>query len=167
GVVKPSQNPKSFASSITAAAMAMEFWGVEVKAGEPLMVEQEDGIVVHLSQASLGEVKKDKANESIVLSVGVNGKKLVIGTLSPGKCPQISYDLVFDKDFELSHSWKNGSVYFCGYKAEMDQGSDNDDVFDSSSESEEEEVPLAVPANGKPEPEAEKSKVVADKAKAA
>lgn len=68
-------------------------------------------------QASLGEIKKDKANESICIFVNIDGKKLVLGTLSPEKLPQQVFDLVFDKEFQLSHNWKNGSVYFYGYMA--------------------------------------------------
>lgn len=51
------------------------------------------------------------------LFVKFNDQKLVLGTLSAEKCAQISFDLVFEKEFELSHSSKNASVYFCGYKA--------------------------------------------------
>lgn len=47
----------------------------------------------------------------------VDEQKLVLGTLSHDKFPQISFDLVFEKKFELSHNWKNGSVYFAGYRA--------------------------------------------------
>ncbi|XP_043724568.1 histone deacetylase HDT1-like [Telopea speciosissima] len=93
----------------------MEFWGVEVKSGEAFKVNPGDDKILHLSQASLGEVKKDKGNESVPLYVNVGGQKLVIGTLFPEKCTQISFDLVFEKEFELSHNWKNGSVYFIGY----------------------------------------------------
>ena len=49
--------------------------------------------------------------------VKFNDQKLVLGTLSAEKCSQISYDLVFEKEFELSHGSKNASVYFCGYKS--------------------------------------------------
>ncbi|KAH0755064.1 hypothetical protein KY290_025334 [Solanum tuberosum] len=94
----------------------MEFWGAEVKSGEPLTVQPGDGMVLHLSQASLGELKKDKS-ESVCLSVNIDGKKLVLGTLSSEKVPQQQFDLVFDRDFELSHNLKSGSVYFFGYKA--------------------------------------------------
>jgi hypothetical protein len=48
--------------------------------------------------------------------VKCDDKKLVVGTLSGDKCAQIQYDLVFEKEFELSHNSKNASVYFCGYK---------------------------------------------------
>ncbi|KAK3015721.1 hypothetical protein RJ639_005921 [Escallonia herrerae] len=86
----------------------MEFWGVEVKSGESLKVEPGEGMVLHLSQAGLGEIK-DKVKESVCLRVKVDGKNLVLGTLSPEKLPQQLFDLVFDRDFELSHNWKNGS----------------------------------------------------------
>ncbi|KAK2981507.1 hypothetical protein RJ640_030969 [Escallonia rubra] len=115
----------------------MEFWGVEVKGGESLKVEPGEGMVLHLSQAGLGEIK-DKAKESVCLRVKVDGKNLVLGTLSPEKLPQQLFDLVFDRDFELSHNWKHGSVYFYGYKAQNPLGSDED--------------MLTLPAdNGKPE----------------
>lgn len=49
--------------------------------------------------------------------VAVNGKKLVIRTLSQEeKIPQISFDLVFEKEFELSHSLVRERVYFIDYK---------------------------------------------------
>ncbi|WZZ73467.1 hypothetical protein YC2023_084837 [Brassica napus] len=42
---------------------------------------------------------------------------LVNRTLSQEeKIPQVSFDLVFEKEFELSHSLVRGSVYFIGYK---------------------------------------------------
>ncbi|KAL0410049.1 UNVERIFIED_CONTAM: Histone deacetylase HDT1 [Sesamum latifolium] len=91
--------------------------GVEVKSGEPLKVAPGDGMVLHLSQACLGELKKEKGNESVCMFVNVDGKKLVLGTLFSEKLPQQQFDLVFDRDFELSHNWKNGSVYFYGYRA--------------------------------------------------
>ncbi|KAG6769706.1 hypothetical protein POTOM_025367 [Populus tomentosa] len=90
--------------------------GVEVKGGEPLRVESGDGFILHLSQACLGEAKKDKGNESVCLFVNFDDQKLVLGTLSHEKIPQIPFDLVFEKDFELSHNLKNGSVFFSGYK---------------------------------------------------
>ncbi|CAK7343368.1 unnamed protein product [Dovyalis caffra] len=113
----------------------MEFWGVEVKSGETLKVESGEGFIVHLSQACLGEAKKDKGNESVCLFVSVDDQKLVLGTLSHEKFPQIPFDLVFEKGFELSHNLKNGSVFFSGYK------------FDSDSE---EDLPVPVD-NGKQE----------------
>ncbi|CAN8252595.1 unnamed protein product [Cochlearia groenlandica] len=93
----------------------MEFWGVEVKAGSPVTVKPDEDILIHISQASLES--KGKKGESVLLSVTVDGKKLVIGTLSQGTIPQISYDLVFEKEFELSHNLEKGSVHFTGYKS--------------------------------------------------
>lgn len=68
-------------------------------------------------QASLGEAKT-KGNESVPLHLKFGDQKLVLGTLSLEKFPQLSFDLVFEKEFELSHNWKQGSVYFCGYRAD-------------------------------------------------
>ncbi|XP_058108519.1 histone deacetylase HDT1-like isoform X2 [Magnolia sinica] len=90
---------------------------VEVKGGEPAKCDPGMDKYLHLSQVSLGEVKK--GNDPILIYVNVNGQKLVLGTLSPEKCTHISLDLVFEKEFELSHNWKNGIVYFCGYKTMM------------------------------------------------
>ncbi|CAK9314337.1 unnamed protein product [Citrullus colocynthis] len=107
----------------------MEFWGVEVKPGQALSVKPEDQMCVHLSQATLGELKKDKANEHVTLFVKINDQKLVLGILSAEKFPQISFDLVFEKEFELSHNGKNGNSDFG---------------------SEDEELALLPPENGKP-----------------
>ncbi|KAI3447502.1 hypothetical protein Pfo_004167 [Paulownia fortunei] len=138
----------------------MEFWGVEVKSGEPLKVLPGDGMVLHLSQACLGEVKKEKGNESVCLFVNVDGKKLVLGTLFTDKLPQQQFDLVFDQDFELSHNWKSGSVYFYGYKANNPFEEDATDLPEGESdESEsEEDIPLTLANNGKPESKAKQEK---------
>uniref|UniRef100_A0A7N0TMB9 Nucleoplasmin-like domain-containing protein n=2 Tax=Kalanchoe fedtschenkoi TaxID=63787 RepID=A0A7N0TMB9_KALFE len=130
----------------------MEFWGVEVKAGQPLKVSPGEGKVIHLSQASIGESRKD---ESVPVYVKVDEQKLVIGTLSADKHPQMQCCVFFEKDFELSHNWKNGSVFFCGYRCpDLLSGDDSD------SGSEEEELPLE---NGKSEP----AKAAASKPEAA
>ncbi|XP_022879992.1 uncharacterized protein LOC111397350 isoform X3 [Olea europaea var. sylvestris] len=94
----------------------MEFWGVEVKNGEILPVMSCAGMILRLSQASLGKLKEEKGNESICLFATVDGKKLVLATLYTTKLPQQHLGMVFDRDFELSHDWENGSVYFYGYR---------------------------------------------------
>ncbi|KAM3341321.1 histone deacetylase HDT1 isoform X1 [Capsicum galapagoense] len=125
----------------------MEFWGAEVKSGEPLSVQPGDGMVLHLSQASLGELKNNKS-ENVCLSVNIDDKKLVLGTLNSEKVPQQQFDLVFDRDFELSHNLKSGSVYFFGYKATNPFEEEEDDEDDDESD---EDIPLTLANNGKPE----------------
>ncbi|KAK8596160.1 hypothetical protein V6N13_000808 [Hibiscus sabdariffa] len=139
----------------------MEFWGIEVKAGQPFKTGPGANHLIHLSQASLGE-SKNKA-ESVPLYVNVDGKKLLLGTLSHQNYPQLIFDLVFEQDFELSHNWKNGSVYFLGYRTSVPE--EGDDEFDSEEESseEEEELPIAAPENGKAKTDAKMAKTNAVK----
>ncbi|KAJ6829036.1 histone deacetylase HDT2-like [Iris pallida] len=92
----------------------MEFWGVEVKPGQTVKCDIEEGKLLHLSQAALGE--SNEGVESVSIFVKFNDQKLVVGTLSQEKCALIQYNLVFEKEFDLCHSSKNASVYFCGYK---------------------------------------------------
>ncbi|KAF7119303.1 hypothetical protein RHSIM_Rhsim13G0105400 [Rhododendron simsii] len=127
----------------------MEFWGVEVKAGEPVKVMPEAGQIIHVSQAAMGEGKKGKGNDHIPLHVKIDGKKLVLGSLSGENFPQITFDLVFEKEFELSHDWKNGSIYF--YSLESD---------------EEEDAPIGIMGNGEIKPEVKEAKPAASKGKA-
>ncbi|WZY75362.1 hypothetical protein YC2023_021746 [Brassica napus] len=115
------------------SSLVCSFTGVEVKAGKPLKVKPDEDCLIHLSQASLDKGKK---GEAALLYVTVDGKKLVIGTLVQDTIPQISFDLVFEKEFELSHSSK-GSVHFIGYKS---PNIDEEEDFPSDSEEEEEEV---------------------------
>ncbi|KAK7853710.1 histone deacetylase hdt1 [Quercus suber] len=126
----------------------MEFWGVEVKAGQPVKVSPGEEKLIHLSQASLGE-SKNKGNESTPIFVKFGEQKLVLGTLSQEKFPQLSFDLVFEKEFELSHNWKNGSVYFA------------DSEMDSFDEEDEEELPLNIAENGKAGPKVAPVKSIA------
>ncbi|GFQ05626.1 histone deacetylase hdt1 [Phtheirospermum japonicum] len=118
----------------------MEFWGVEVKPGVPLKVEPHQGQLIHVSQAALGEAVKDvKGAKNIPLRMKVDGKDFVIGFLKPEERTQLMFDLVFEKEFELSHDWKNGSIYFIGYLA-ADPISDEDYISDDSFESSEDEA---------------------------
>lgn len=73
---------------------------------------------VAIPQAALGEGKKEEGSELIPLRVKINGDNFIVGSLSAENVPQVSFDLVFEKAFELSHDRKNGSVYFCGYSAD-------------------------------------------------
>ncbi|KAJ7981110.1 histone deacetylase HDT1-like [Quillaja saponaria] len=140
----------------------MEFWGVEVRSGEILKVEDFDESYIHLSQATLGESDKNKGSEPVILNLKIDDQKLVLGNLSRDKIPQLSFDLVFEKEFELSHNWKHGSVYFCGYKVYAPE--DTDDVeFTEDSEEENEDLPLNTKVNGKPKLNVEEAKPAAPK----
>ncbi|CAI9097829.1 OLC1v1034331C2 [Oldenlandia corymbosa var. corymbosa] len=96
-------------------------------------------------QASLGDYKK--ANESVPLFLNVGGQKLVLATLVSEKLPQQQLDLVFDKELELSHNWKSGSVYFYGYIAK-NPFEDEDDDFDYDESSSDDDIPLTLADNG-------------------
>ncbi|KAK8712022.1 hypothetical protein V6N13_147274 [Hibiscus sabdariffa] len=110
----------------------MEFWGAEVKSGQIFEVELEDdgNRVLHISQVALGEVtadgKKEKGNGDVCIYLKFNNQKFVIGTLSQEKLPQMQLDLVLDGKFELSHTWKSGSIYFTGYYVDTSQGGDSE-----------------------------------------
>lgn len=67
------------------------------------------------TQASLGEVKKKK-DEFINLHITVDAEKHLVGTLHPKRLPQVVYNLAFEKDIQISHNWKNGSVHLFGFK---------------------------------------------------
>ncbi|OAY72554.1 Histone deacetylase HDT2 [Ananas comosus] len=131
----------------------MEFWGVEVKPGETVKCDPGDDKYLHLSQASLGETKKDRASESVPIYVKFNDQKLVLGTLSTDKVPQISYDLVFEKEFELSNIDFLDSILLSSSKP-----SDFGDT-----DSEDEDIPLGLSSNGKPMVKEEEVKPAAAK----
>lgn len=71
-----------------------------------------------LSQAALGEVKDVKGAKYVPLRMKIDNKNFIIGALSVEDRTQLMFDLVFEREFELSHDWKNGSVYFIGYIAD-------------------------------------------------
>ncbi|VVA95660.1 unnamed protein product [Arabis nemorensis] len=87
---------------------------VEVKSGASLRVDPVEGKSVHISQATLGKSDTNE-NVSVQLYMKAGDHKIGIGTLPNGKIPQLSMQILLDKGFELSHSWKNGSVHFSGY----------------------------------------------------
>lgn len=69
-------------------------------------------------QAALGEVKDVKGAKHVPLRLKIDDKDFIIGSLAAEDRTQLMFDLVFEKEFELSHDWKNGSVYFIGYIAD-------------------------------------------------
>ncbi|KAL1813271.1 hypothetical protein ACET3Z_023336 [Daucus carota] len=144
----------------------MEFWAAEVKAGESFKVKIDENKALHLSQACIGDVEKD-IPVSICLYVKVDEKKLALGTLNSKKLFQQSFDLVFDKTFEISHNWKNGSIFFLGYTADNEKSDRASDVDDSDAESDE-DIPV-IAANGGPPTEVKQEhvKASADKNSAA
>ncbi|KAM0024848.1 putative histone deacetylase [Helianthus debilis subsp. tardiflorus] len=131
----------------------MEFWGVEVKPNESLVVEVKELKLLHISQVALGEVKNGKKVENIPVKININEKEFVVGTLSSERAPQIIFDLVFEQDLELSHGWKDGSVYFCGYIADNPIDDEGDDAYDFDTSDEEEALNLNAP-NGITKPKA-------------
>uniref|UniRef100_A0A7I4FJL4 C2H2-type domain-containing protein n=1 Tax=Physcomitrium patens TaxID=3218 RepID=A0A7I4FJL4_PHYPA len=109
----------------------MDFWGVEVPAGKPISCSPGEGMYLHVSQVALGEskVKGGKGNDRVVLKVQVDDSEVVLGTLSEGKCDQMQLDLVFDREFKVSHNSSSSSVYICGYRTEgpEEHGSEDED----------------------------------------
>lgn len=118
----------------------MRFWGIEVKPGQTVSCDAGNDCVLHISQAALGETKK--GSENVVVSVKAGDKKVVIGTLSAEKHPQIMYDLIFEKEFELSHSSKTASVFLCGYRTLMPDPFDSDSGEDEDEEEETNKNPV-------------------------
>ncbi|EPS60005.1 deacetylase-like protein, partial [Genlisea aurea] len=111
--------------------------GVEVTPGTSLKVKPEIGTLIHISHIALSEVKDLKKAQYVPLRLKIDDKDYIIGSLSAEDRTQIMVDLVFEKEFELSHDLKDGSIYFIGYKAE-DPISD-DDEFSSEDFSDEDD----------------------------
>ncbi|XP_026419924.1 histone deacetylase HDT1-like [Papaver somniferum] len=106
--------------------------------------------VLHLSQSCIGEVKKGK-EETVVVYAKIDNQKHVIAHLSADKFPQISHDLVFEKEFELSHSSKNGIIYFTGYMSILSEY-DDEGGFPTDSDDDDihvEDLPVDIKENGK------------------
>lgn len=91
-----------------------KFWGTEVKPGQIVSCDAGNESVIRISQVALGETKQRR--EDVVLFVKVVDSKFVIGTLRAKSHPHMTCDLIFDGEFELSHSSETASVFFCGYK---------------------------------------------------
>ncbi|KAE8811700.1 protein ROOT PRIMORDIUM DEFECTIVE 1 [Hordeum vulgare] len=101
------------------------------EAGQTVYCDANKEHVIHFSQVALGET--EKGSVSTLVTVKIGDQKVVIGTLSAESHPQIPYDLIFEKRFELSHSSKTASVFACGYKVRMpicesDSSEDEDEV---------------------------------------
>jgi len=65
--------------------------------------------------------------------VHVNDSEVLLGTLSEGKCDQMPLDLVFDREFIVSHNSTSASVYLCGYRTEGPEEDDSEGTSSMSS----------------------------------
>lgn len=124
----------------------MEFWGVEVKPGQPLGCSPGEDKYIHLSQVAIGE--GSKSDERVAVYIHVDGKKIMIGSCVRGSCEQFGLDLVFEKDFKISHTSKSASVFCCGYttfiQEEDEFGSLNGEDEDDDELESDEEMPQSV-----------------------
>jgi hypothetical protein len=84
---------------------------------------------VPLLQAALDEIKNaddstaEKLNKRVVIRAQVGDEKeIVLGTLSYGRCDQMPLDLVFGRDFKISHNSPDCSIYVCGYRTQAPDG---------------------------------------------
>eukprot|EP00246_Nothoceros_aenigmaticus_P014791 TRINITY_DN5845_c0_g1_i1.p1 TRINITY_DN5845_c0_g1~~TRINITY_DN5845_c0_g1_i1.p1 ORF type:complete len:287 (+),score=94.69 TRINITY_DN5845_c0_g1_i1:125-985(+) len=127
----------------------MEFWGVEVKpGGKKVLCKPGEDTYLHVTQAALGEsTVSSNQQERVVIKVEVGNKEVVLGTLTQGKCDQMSLDLIFDRDIKLSHTGTQVSVYFCGYQTEAARDefytSDDDDDEDDRAGDAPSAIPMA------------------------
>ncbi|CAA7017996.1 unnamed protein product [Microthlaspi erraticum] len=114
----------------------MAFWGIEIKPGNPIKVEANDGYFIHLSQVTLGESKKVKDEiVPVFVKVGDDKTRFLVGNLSQ-KIPQLSINFMIEQDFELSHDCKTSSVYLLGTKIP------DMDAVNSEFDSEDEDIPM-------------------------
>ncbi|KAL6616582.1 hypothetical protein ACP70R_038852 [Stipagrostis hirtigluma subsp. patula] len=116
-----------------------EHWGVVVRPGETVRCDPGE-VYCHLSQIAL---QAGKENGHVRVFVKVDGKELLIGTLSVDKYPQHTTDLVFEKEFELLHTSKTSNISAIGYKfSDVCRKSDTSSEKDGESD---DEAPLAIP----------------------
>ncbi|GAB2255030.1 hypothetical protein Droror1_Dr00008808 [Drosera rotundifolia] len=108
----------------------LNFWDLEVPPGVSVPVDPKEGnsILLHLSQACFGVYNEENGNERVLLHTTIDGEKRLLGALMADKFPHLSFDLVFGKEFELSHTWKNGSIHFAGYKLNDDPSCEEEKV---------------------------------------
>ncbi|XP_026425077.1 histone deacetylase HDT1-like [Papaver somniferum] len=114
---------------------AMEYWDAEVLPGVPFNSQPREGYLLHITKAMLLETYK--GDDPVCLFLSVDCHKHVLGRLSSDKFPQITYNLIFDKPIELSHSGNDESVYFSGYESKSDDRALSEEPLeDSNDESE-------------------------------
>ncbi|EAZ14562.1 hypothetical protein OsJ_04484 [Oryza sativa Japonica Group] len=101
----------------------MGFWGVAVRPGETVMCDPPGEFYYHISQIAL---EPGELNENVQVFGEVDGKRILLGTLSVEHRPQLSIDLEY---FSLT---------FCLAVCTSDSPTEEGDESD-------EEVPLAIP----------------------
>uniref|UniRef100_A0A0A9GI37 C2H2-type domain-containing protein n=1 Tax=Arundo donax TaxID=35708 RepID=A0A0A9GI37_ARUDO len=116
-----------------------EHWGVVVRPGETVKCDPGE-LYCHLSLIAL---QAGKGNEDVRVFVKVDGKEILIGTLSVDRYPQYRTDLVFEKEFELLHTSKTSNISAIGYKFSKSEA--KPDISAEEDDDSDEEVPLAIP----------------------
>jgi hypothetical protein len=117
------------------------FWGVEVTPGKPIPFELNEGEVLHINMATLGETLVDKSGRSVVTArVGEEGEKYALCVLTAGKVESFNLDLTFagEEKVSLEVSGRN-TVHLVGnfgYEGDEDAFSEDEDLINEYSDDE-------------------------------
>ncbi|CAH1447181.1 unnamed protein product [Lactuca virosa] len=102
------QSPSPAASTPFSLPLSATMTLYEVKSGETLEVNVDEGKLVTLKKAKLGT----ETDETVFVKVSVDGgvTQLVAARLNLPSWPHKALDIIFDKDFQFSHTGSNTSV---------------------------------------------------------
>lgn len=92
----------------------------EVKSGQQFEAKIPEGFYLNLSHVSVGEADEE-SQESGLVHIIVNGKKLVLAALDRMWLSSESVNAVFFKNFHISHTLSRGSVYLYGTLEELEE----------------------------------------------
>lgn len=120
------------------------FWGVELTPGKPIPFDLNEGEVLHINMASLGESLQDKTGRSVVTArVADDSPKFALCALTAGKMESFNLDITFsgEEKVELEVSGKNvvhlvGNFGFDGEEEGSDMFGDSDDLINEYSDDE-------------------------------
>lgn len=120
------------------------FWGVELTPGKPLPFDLNEGEMLHINMASLGETLQDKTGRSVVTArVSDDSPKYALCALTAGKMESFNLDLTFsgEEKVVLEVSGKNvvhlvGNFGFEGEEEGSDMFGDSDDLINEYSDDE-------------------------------
>eukprot|EP01113_Clastostelium_recurvatum_P030448 TRINITY_DN36_c0_g1_i1.p1 TRINITY_DN36_c0_g1~~TRINITY_DN36_c0_g1_i1.p1 ORF type:complete len:214 (+),score=97.62 TRINITY_DN36_c0_g1_i1:462-1103(+) len=134
--------------------MAASFWGIEIKAGQTIPLDED--MSIHVSNACLGPEAKE--GDKVFIQATVDEQNHVLGVLQAGRQDNLSLDLFFDSDFSsvTFSTIGKATVFLSGYSHLPEEGDefDSEDEFgefgefgsEEDEEEDEEEAPMLMKA---------------------
>eukprot|EP00474_Spongospora_subterranea_P008487 CRZ08945.1 hypothetical protein [Spongospora subterranea] len=122
------------------SASGFEFWGATIVPGKTVKC-QITGNILHLTSIAMDETIRNEPNQRSVLSVIIDDKQFVLGSLRESIAEQVSVDFLFRENKVIKFkATGNTTLHLVGYLQPLDLMGEDEEITSDEDEMSEEEI---------------------------